>query len=590
MVHKFLKSLFANVVRRVLPATLWVLVAAGCSPDAGPERSGTGPLPDGRAVLTAHSAEFERGLRRVTDTVYQAVGYGLANSMLVIGDDCAFVIDVMGSVEAAGEVQAAFDTITDKPIKALIYTHNHADHVFGGAGFRTDIELTVYAHSSTEEHIDRVVNVLRPIIATRSARSFGSELPRRGDDAVINAGIGPFLEISANTGTVGLVRPTVTFEDKLDVEICGINVQMRAAPGETDDQIFVWLPDQRVLFPGDNIYKAFPNLYAIRGTRHRDVLDWVGSLDRMRELDAEYLVPSHTGFLSGAERVQETLTVYRDAIQFVHDQTVRGMNAGLTPDELVGTVRLPEHLASHPWLTEVYGTVAWSVRGIFNGYLGWFSGDAADLDRPSPSVRAEAMVRLAGGRNALLQAAREHLERGDFSLAAEFAGHLIALDDGHRDARELRHDALRALSDHATSANGRHYYLTAALESAGSVTVEGAPTIDERVRALIYSIPIEHFLAAMPTRLNPAASADKNIIAAFNFRDTGQEFGVHVRHGVAEFSSARPDAPDISIATSTDVWRRIVLGERNLAVALARGELDVEGGAPALVEFLRLFK
>ncbi|MEO1575785.1 MAG: alkyl sulfatase C-terminal domain-containing protein, partial [Pseudomonadota bacterium] len=123
-----------------------------------------------------------------------------------------------------------------------------------------------------------------------------------------------------------------------------------------------------------------------------------------------------------------------------------------------------------------------------------------------------------------------------------------------------------------------------------ALTVEGAPTIDERVRALIYSIPIENFLAAMPTRLNPSASAEKEITAAFYFRDTDQRFGIQVRRGVAQFQEGEPQAPDVSVTTSTDVWRRIVLGERNLAVALARGELDVEGGAPALVEFLRLFR
>ncbi|MEO1576733.1 MAG: alkyl sulfatase dimerization domain-containing protein, partial [Pseudomonadota bacterium] len=384
-------------------------------------------------------------------------------------------------------------------LDGVIYTHNHADHVFGGAGLHTDVDLAVFAHETTETYIDNVVNMLRPIIATRSARAFGSDLPRRGDDAVINAGIGPFLEISANTGTVGLVRPTVTFGETLETTLCGIDVVMQHAPGESDDQIYVWLPELRTLFPGDNIYKAFPNLYAIRGTRNRDVLAWAASLDRMRTLGADYLVPSHTGFLAGRDEIAETLTAYRDAIQFVHDQTVRGMNAGLMPDEIADSVELPPHLAEHPYLQEVYGTVAWSVRGIFHGYLGWFSGDASELDPASRSERATAMVELAGGRAALLKAAREKFDEGQYSLASEFAGHLVALDDNHREARQLRHDAFRALADQSTSANARHYYLTSALESLGALTVEGAPTIDERVRARIYSIPIENFLAAMPT-------------------------------------------------------------------------------------------
>ncbi|MFK8014546.1 MAG: alkyl sulfatase dimerization domain-containing protein [Gammaproteobacteria bacterium] len=568
-----------------LAAALW-----GCQPaeDAAPQPETTAP--SAHAAIVAHSAEFERGVRRVTDNVYQAIGFGLANSMLVEGEDCAFVIDVMGSVEAAGAVQEAFRTVSDKPIKAFIYTHNHADHVFGGAGFDTDVELDVYAHKSTEYYIDRVVNILRPIIAKRSARMFGSDLPRRGPDAVINAGIGPFLEISATAGTVGLVRPTVTVDERLDQEICGIKVSLVHAPGETDDQLFVWLPDSKVLFPGDNIYKAFPNLYTIRGTPHRNVLDWVNSLDKMRRLGAEHLVPSHTRSVSGAEEIAQTLTAYRDGIAFVHDQTVRGINQGLTPDELVHTVQLPEHLARHPYLQELYGTVAWSVRAIFDGYLGWYSGDAAELDPASPIVRAQAMMDLAGGRDGLLKAAQDHAADGNLSLAAEFAGYLIWLDSGDNDARELRHRALRELATLSTSPNGRHYYLTAAMEATNEITVAGTSTLDDRVRALIYSIPIENFLAAMPTRLDPELSIDDNTLVAFKFTDTEQAYGLHVRYGVAQFMGYFPDDPALTVTTSTEVWRRIVIGERNLGVALAKGELSVEGGVPSLVEFLRLFR
>ncbi len=578
-------------VRLVFVVCFSVILAVGCQPSGDDAALRADDVaPSAHAAIVAHSAEFERGVTAVTDTVYQAVGYGLANSMLIVGDECAFVVDVMGSVETAGEVQQAFAQITDLPIKAFIYTHNHADHVFGGAGFNTDLELAVYAHATTEYYIDRVVNILRPIIATRSARMFGTDLPRRGTDAVINAGIGPFLEISGDRGTAGLVRPTVTFHDELVQTICGVNVRMVHAPGETNDQIFVWLPDQRVLFPGDNIYKAFPNLYTIRGTPNRNVLDWVNSLDVMRQLGADHLVPSHTRAVSGAQAIDDTLTAYRDAIQFVHDQTVRGMNAGLTPDELVETIKLPAHLARHPYLQELYGTVPWSIRAIFNGYLGWYNGDAATLDPPSADARAEAMVELAGGADALLQAALKHYERGQYALASELTGYLMRTQSDQEAARELRHNALRALALKSTSPNGRHYYLTAAMEATSQLTVTEAPTIDDRVRALIYSIPVENFMAAMPTRLDADAAADKNTVVSFRFTDVDQNFGLHVRYGVAEFMRHMPADPDLVVTTSSDAWRRIVVGERNLAIALAKGELEVDGGAPRLVEFLRLFR
>ena len=566
------------------------LLLPGCERGGVVAPQDAGPSTSARDAMVAHSREFVRGVLPVTDNVFQAVGFGLANSMLVVGDECAFVIDVMGSVEVAGDVQQAFAAITDKPIKAFIYTHNHADHVFGGAGFETDADLAVYAHRTTEYYIDRVVNVLRPIIGARSARMFGTSLPERGPDAVINAGIGPFLEIGGDRGTVGLVRPTITLDEQLETAICGVRVQMTHAPGETNDQIFVWLPDAGVLFPGDNVYKAFPNLYTIRGTPYRDVLDWVASLDKMRALGARYLVPSHTRFVAGEDRITGILTAYRDAIQFVHDQTVRGMNAGLTPDELVDTVRLPGHLARHPYLQELYGTVAWSVRSVFDGYLGWYNGDPATLDPATPSVRAAAMQDLAGGREALLGAARDHLAEGGHAMSAELAGHLLRLDAGDDEASAVRQAALRALAAHSPSPNGRHYYLTAAMELAGTASIPSDVTLDDRVRSLVYSIPVENFLAAMPTRLDPVASEDTDLVVHFYFTDIDRRYGVHVRRGVAQLTQQMPDKPDIAITTDAQTWRRIVVGERNLAVALARGELSVDGGVPRLVTFLRLFR
>ena len=107
-----------------------------------------------------------------------------------------------------------------------------------------------------------------------------------------------------------------------------MKLELVHAPGETNDQLFVWLPEKRVLLPGDNFYRAFPNLDTIRGTLYRDVLQWVESLDRMRERRPEHLVPSHTRPLSGADAIHAALTDYRDAIQFVHDQTIRGINRG----------------------------------------------------------------------------------------------------------------------------------------------------------------------------------------------------------------------------------------------------------------------
>jgi len=541
------------------------------------------------SALERMNEEFERKVYTVTDGVYQAVGFGIANSIMVEGDECVFIVDVMGSMETAKEVKAEFDEITQKPIEALVYTHNHADHVMGGLAFAPDGNIDVYAHDTTNYYINRMANVLRPILRQRSARMFGSHLTRPGPDRRENVGLGPFVETLDPNMTIGLIRPNKTFFDELETEICGVKVQLVHAPGETNDQLFVWLPEREVLMPGDNIYKAFPNLYSIRGTLYRDVLAWARSIDKMRALEPTHLVPSHTRSISGQKQVNETLTAYRDAIQFVHDQTIRGINRGLTPDELVEVVKLPPHLAEHPFLQELYGKVEWSVRGVFNGYLGWFDGDAAGLQPASPDERASGMASLAGGVEGLQRAAREAVEAGRYEWAAELSTHLIRLDPGSIEAKQIKADALRALGRRQLNANARNYYLTQALELEGKVEIHDEVK-PENALTFVNTLPIGRFVGAMPANLVYEKSADKEILVGFRFPDVNEGYGIHIRRGVAEFKESFPENPDLIITANSAVWRELVIGLRNPVKAFASGDVKFEGSALDLVGFLRLFK
>ena len=106
------------------------------------------------------------------------------------------------------------------------------------------------------------------------------------------------------------------------------------------------------------------------------------------------MVPSHTLPVSGKENIFDIITHYRDAIQFVYDQTIRWMNLGLEVDEIVEKVRLPPTLAKHPYLQPFYGNVSWSVRGVFSNQLGWFDGDPVNLNPLSKKQRAKNIVEL----------------------------------------------------------------------------------------------------------------------------------------------------------------------------------------------------
>lgn len=568
-----------NYVIPVLIAIMVTLLSA-CAITKPPEVMDLGAQPD----LARHSEEFRKEIITVTDGVYVAVGYGLANAILIEGDDGVIIVDTLESVEAARPVKEAFNRITSKPVKAIIYTHNHADHIFGATVFAGDDNPDVYSHETTLYYIDRILSIIRPTIYRRSMRQFGTLLPEGG---LINAGIGPRL-VYDMTKTTGLIRPNKTFSgERLDLEIAGVKLDLFLAPGETNDQIFVWLPEKKTLLCADNYYKSFPNLYAIRGTAYRDVNLWVKSIDKMRALRPEYLVPGHTRPVTGADRIYETLTNYRDAIQFVHDQTIRHMNLGFTPDEIVERVKLPPHLAKLPYLHEYYGTVPWSVRAVYNGYIGWFDGNPTELFPLSPLERAERFAKIAGGKESILKEAEKAVSDGEYQWALELTDYLLVLEPENQMARNCKAQALRTLGERQIAATARNYYLTRALELEGTLFI-GEQEI--RDRDLVHSIPLTAIFNSMAVNLNAEKSADVERVVGFRFPDTGDVFTVHVRRGVAEIQPRLPENPDNTVTVNSLVWKEIVAGMRNPALALVKGDVSIEGGTFELVKFLALFK
>ncbi|HQT54933.1 MAG TPA: alkyl/aryl-sulfatase, partial [Phenylobacterium sp.] len=474
--------------------------------------------------LAAHTAEFAPAkVYEPAPGVFSAVGYGIANSIMVVGKTGVVIIDTTDSLEEARKVWAEFaPRAGGKPVVAIIYTHNHNDHISGASAFPLAKGGKVIAQATLLREAAKWNGVAAPSIAARAARMYGVFLPKGTPDGFVSVGIGPFLSAFGGGGSGGFITPNLTFDRELKITLAGEKFVIEHAPGETEDQLLVWMPERRVLFPGDNIYKAFPNLYTIRGTSYRDPVQWAASLDRMRALGADVLVPSHTRPIVGAEAIATTLTDYRDAISFVHDQTVRWMNQGLTPDEIVEKVKLPAHLATDPYLLEHYGTVEWSVRSVFAGYMGWFSGDAAELSRDAPDLRAREITDLAGGPAAALAKAQAAYNEGRWKWAAELATHARRADPALKpqaDALEVK--ALRQLGFDSVSPNGRNYYLEQAAELAGKApdwkTIIGA----RQGGAQAAGLPASAIVATFPVRLNAEKAAQAETALALRLAGEG---------------------------------------------------------------------
>lgn len=424
--------------------------------------------------LKKQSENFKKEIVKLTDNVYTAVGYDVSNVTMVVGNDSIFIID-SGMIPSKVKVmEADLRKISDKPLAAVIFTHGHGDHTGGASVFMGDNKVDIWGRSnfgietSTAESAG-FNNTHRPVRQAGFMLDPSMRISNGVADAVYPTPDGkPLVPGKARkklSNYDAQSKPNKTFSgESHKMKINGIKVELYAAPGETDDQIFVYLPDEKVLCTGDNMYRSWPNIFAIRGTIYRDANQWHQTLTKILDIDFEHIVPGHTKPWIGKEVSRSALTNYRDAIKFVFEKTIEGMNKGMGPDELVAYVKLPEHLSQLDYLTEFYGKIDWSVRSIHNGYLGWFDGNATSLIPLTPKEEAERMSKLVGGDDALYRAAATAMNQEDYQWAAQLSDHLIALDYIPSKSKILKAEALSMLAKDQYNALARNYYLTSALQ------------------------------------------------------------------------------------------------------------------------------
>lgn len=555
---------------------------ATVEPDAGPMIEAPPPaLP----AIEAHCAA-QIGPPRVEEIapdLFVAIGYDLANTILLRTDAGNVVIDVSMSPTRAAEVRAALMAVAPGPTRAIIYTHSHIDHV-GGASVWAEEGTEIWATAALVPHLLKQYGAFREIESFRGTLQFGDHLDA---EALPCASIGRRADVEAAL-TTGVRLPTHTFEGSTMLDIGGQVIELVEAPGETHDQLFVWLPAQGALLPGDNHYAAFPNLYTIRGTTPRPVDGWITSLDAMRRRDPAILVPSHTIPVVDRAEVRARLTTYRDGIQWLRDAVVRGANARRTADQLVAEIALPAHLAGAATLEELYGQVDWSVRALYTNALGWFDGRAERLYPPDDLAARE--VRLMGGAEAVLSAAQGAIDRGDQRWGAHLLGKLrdAGLGDEATIAA-LQARALREIADGLPNTNGRAYLLETARGLEQGFDAPGAVILDD---AFVEQLPVALIFEVMPSRLRPAMALNTHESITVALTDLDTVYHLTVRRGVLEVveGEALPGTPAAScvLTTTASTWKRLTLGLITPLEALDGGGLEASD-LPAAIRFLGLF-
>jgi alkyl sulfatase BDS1-like metallo-beta-lactamase superfamily hydrolase len=336
----------------------------------------------------------------ITPHVRTIVGLGLSATHVITGNDGLIVVDTGAGVDEASAKLTHIRTFSAAPIRAVIYTHYH--YASGTAALIPHGErVQIYAHPNLDRNHAEAISELATIKHRRVSAQAGHTLPSEGPDAD-SAGT-----TVANRGSHGYLPPTQTIaHNGQELLIHGVRfVFYTDYPFDTDCTLLIWLPDLETVIH-NHMSGNFPNVYSIGGGPFRDPRPWLAGLDKIRELAPEHLLGCHGMPFSGRAKVTEVVTVTRDALQFVFDQTVRAMNRGLSPAEAIDFVQLPESLAHHSALTQTYGEVWHHVMSIYHGLIGWYDGDAVNLLPVSPGLESSRIVEGFGGAERASEAAR----------------------------------------------------------------------------------------------------------------------------------------------------------------------------------------
>ena len=556
-----------------------LLIIFACS-DSAKEESNTSK-PFSNEIHIDDDFYFEKGIYQVVDNVYVAIGYGLANSILIVGDTGNIIIDTTEDPELGKQINLEFKKISNLPNKAIIYTHSHVDHWRGAPGFFEE-ETKVYAHSTFQKGFFDQNNLLRPILTERGMKQFGHFLPEN-----LKRGHGLGFTLNFDFEQPSVIYPTNFFDEQTSqLSVGGIDLEIQHTPGETDDQIIIYYPEKNVVISGDNYYMRFPNLYTIRGTSYRDTKSWYKSVDAMRSYKPEFLISCHGPYLSGQQVIEDRLIIYRDAIQYIHDYAIRGANLGKTPDELVEEFEYPSFFLDNYDLQEKYGKVSWSIRNVYNGYLGFFDGKAVNLEPLSAKNRAKHIFELIGTKEKLIAEINKANNSQNYQWAAELSDVGLLNFPNDDKIKNLYSLALENLSLVEKNPIARNYYLSEAYELSNKIK----PSLEYTVSAeQAKNIPIDTFFDAMGPRLDAQKAKNKLIKVGFNITDTDEKFGVIVRNQIAEISNFYDDSFDVVISVDSNTWKGIVLKSESAFQAIASGKLKIEGESVKFLQFSSLF-
>jgi alkyl sulfatase BDS1-like metallo-beta-lactamase superfamily hydrolase len=556
--------------------------------DANPQNTVT--LPSGARTHREHAAQndvIKKNFESVRPGVWTFVGNGLSNQTFIEGPGGIIAIDSGESIE---EMRAALHELrihTPRPIAAVIYTHFHYIE-----GTKAIVEegnhvnpLPIYGHEKIAYNRSRTSSEISPAYVRGLVEQFAMMMPLEGPDATVNIGLGFYYRNPAHAPfTPGHIPVTQTLADGSTTTIAGLRVEAHHAPSDADDSMTLWFPELATCVH-NLVWPTLFNIFAIRGEEYRDPQILIRGIDQLLGFEAEHLVATHGPSLSGGENIKSKVQRYRDSLQFLWDQTVRGINKGWSRDQLAATIKLPE-LYNVDYLTsERYGVAEHHVRQIHSGIRGWFDGDESKLFPVEPTERYGRLITGFGGREAVTRQATEALAQNDPRWATELATWLVRSEGATQDDRNLLATCLRTIGERTSAANIRNWCIARARHLDGSTPLDRLFGHRFTSRGLA-DIETPLLIQTMRVLLDPTLV--EGVSCQIRFVIDEETVGLHVRNCVAALTSG-DDATNELVTTRAHL-NGLFNNKATMSDLLASGDVVVHGDQGAVVATLAAFE
>ncbi len=532
------------------------------------------------------------GLFEVTKGIYQLRGFDLANMTLIQGRTGWIVVDPLIAKETSARAWAfAMQHLSPKPITAVIFTHSHIDHFGGATGILSPEKADagkvriIAPDGFMEESVSE--NVIAGIAMARRAHyMYGSRLPR-SERGHIGTGLGKELAM----GSIGILAPTEiitqTPEEKV---IDGVRFVFQNVPAsEAPAELTFYLPDLKTFCGAEIASHCLHNLYTLRGTKVRDALKWSRYINEAIDLfgEAEIHMGVHNWPIWGNDRVVEFLKMQRDVYAYIHDQTVRMANAGLTPREISAELEFPESMRTTFSNRGYYGTLSHNAKAVYQFYFGWYDANPANLNPLPPVESGKRYVQLMGGAEKVLAKAQMSYDKGEYRWTAEVLNHLVFAQPGNDKAKELLARTYDQLGYQAESGPWRDVYLTGAYELRHGGPEKGL--YFSNAMELMKQTPISNFLTSMAVRLNGPKADGKNLVINLLFTDLNQSYVLHLENAVLHHKMAPLDPEaNATLRITHQMFLDMALNTAGIKEFVLSDDIKIEGSKLDLIRFFTL--